>query len=169
MEQVEDVKRYRKVVDTVRIKHVRGRLEDGSFELKSTAKSYFADKVEEWNGLGESGDTQAFVKAFDNWYDVDGTTLLGWVATVCEFELVERQPKAVKVKVVREVKSLRELDKNGRRIVYTNGKRVVKRRGMASATVVKKTTTTPITAEELQARRERLRGGHFVGATYLGK
>lgn len=165
MEQVEDVQRYRKVIDTLRVKIVAVKDEN----RKAITKTMARQSVQDWIDASENPDG-FFIKSLDNRYDVDGTTLLGWTAEVVKFEWTVRKPKASKsVTVRREPKAQPTHDKNGKRIVYTNGKRVVKRRGMTGATVVKTTKTVALTPEELQARRERLRGGHFVGATYLGK
>ena len=166
MEQVENPKRYRKVIDSVVIYQNRGR-EGGAYELKSEAKAYFTSMVADWNATQDSG---AFLKSFENRYDVDGTTLLGWTATIVEFEWAERkpkakvvrEPKAVTVKVVREPKVRKTVDSNGKPIVYTKGKRVVKKRGMTGATVVAKKVGAILTPEELAERKARLRGGHFI-------
>lgn len=165
MEQVEDVKRYRKVVDTLRVKVVAVRQADNTVITKTLARQ----SVQDWIDVSENPDA-FFIKSFDNRYDIDGTTLLGWTAEVVKFEWAERKPKASKSATVRrEPKARPTVDKNGKAIVYTNGKRVIKRRGMTSATVVRKTTTTALTAEQLEERKARLRGGHFVGATYFPK
>ena len=166
MEQVEDVKRYRKVIETVRVKVVAVRDADNKVITKASARQ----SIQDWIDADEIGD-ELFIKSFDNRYDVDNTTLLGWTAEVVRFEwrTVKSKTSEPTVKVVREPKARPTVDRKGRPITYTNGNRLVNRRGYNPATVVKKTTTTPLTAEQIEERKARLRGGHFIGATYLGK
>ena len=165
MEQVEDVKRYRKVIETVNIKVVA--VKDGD---RPITKTKARQSIQDWIDADEIGD-ELFIKSFDNRYDVDDTTLLGWTAEVVRFEwrTVKSKTSETTAVVRREPKAQPTHDRKGRPITYTNGNRLVNRRGYNPATVVKKTTATPLTAEQIEERKLRLRGGHFIGATYLGK
>jgi hypothetical protein len=164
MEQVEDVQRYRKVTSSKLYRVKKTRLEDGSFTTAGMVRQAFAEQIGADNTI-----TKLSV-----WYDeVDNTIQLGWIFSVKEFEWTERKPKAVakpepKVRKVRQVATHYQ---NGKPIIRTKGKVVSKRRGAGGtlATKVAVRQVEPLTESEIQARRDRLVGGFFVGATYLGK
>lgn len=166
MEQVEDVQRYRKVVSSKLYRVRMTRLDDGNFVTATMVRQAFAEQISADNTITK----------LTTWYDdVDNTVKLGWLFSVKEFEWVERKPKAVaKPKAQPKVAKVRQVAthyQNGKPIIRAKGKVVSKRRGaggtMATKVVVRK--VEPMTATELQARRERLAGSLFVGATYLGK
>jgi hypothetical protein len=164
MEQVEDVQRYRKVISSKIYRVKKTRLEDGNYTTAGMVRRAFAEQI---------GADNTITKLTTWLSDEDNTIQLGWIFSVKEFEWTERKPKAVakpepKVRKVRQVATHYQ---NGKPIIRTAGKVVSKRRGAGGtlATKVAVRTVEPQTAEQLQARRDRLRGGLFIGATYLGK
>jgi hypothetical protein len=159
MEQVEDVQRYRKVTRSMLYRVKKTRQADGSFTTAGQVRQAFAEQIGADNTI-----TKLSV-----WYDdVDNTIQLGWILSVKEFEWTERKPKAVKVAKpepkVRKVRQVATHYQNGKPIIRTAGKVVSKRRGAGGtlATKVVVRQVEPLTESEIQARRDRLRGGFFI-------